>query len=133
MKKIKDFIFGTALYTVCLLTVFYLFALVSTSEGAVMEISKYFTILLFGCIISLSALIFDTKINFLLKYAINYAVLATAFCVIFLTSDSGTSNMVARTFAAIFIFTLFYAFVLIIRYLFILTLKSQSKKRSRKK
>lgn len=133
MKKIKNFIYGAALYTVCLLTVFYIFALISTSGEAVMEISKYFTILFFGCLISVSALIFDTKINFILKYIINYSVLLTAFCIIFLSSDTGTSNMVARTFAAIFIFSLLYALVLVLRYLFVIIWKSENKKRGKKK
>ena len=133
MKAFKKFIFGACLYTVCILTLFYMFALISKMDNPSIGISKYFTIFLFGAIISASTLVFETKLNTLLKYAINYVALLTTFCVIFLTSDSGTENAVARAFAAIFIFTLFYALFLLLRFLFVSVWESGRSKGKRKK
>ena len=133
METFKKFIFGAALYTTALATLFYLFALISGMTDSVMGISKYFTILLFGAIISASALIFDTKLHVFLKYAINYVVLLLAFCTVFLSSATGAENQIARACAAIFIFTLLYALVLILRYFFIAIITGRRKKRGKQK
>ena len=133
MQAFKKFIYGTALYTTCLSTLFYLFMLISNITDSVIGISKYFTILLFGAIISASALIFDTGLNLFLKYAINYVALTFAFCVIFLSTSTGSENQVARAFAAIFIFTLLYALTLVLRYFFVSIMAAHKKRKGAKK
>lgn len=118
MKIFKKFFLNACMYSVLILTLFYAFAAVSEMSEAVMTVDKYFTILGFGAVISASVLIFDTKINFFLKYAINYAVLLTAFSVIFLTSSGSSENAVARVFVAVVLFTIIYALALLFTYLF---------------
>ena len=118
MQIFKKFVLNTCLCSVLILTLFYIFAAISEMTDSVIGIGKYFTILGFGAVISASVLIFDTKLKMLLKYIINYAVSLTAFCVIFLSSASGSTNAVARTFAAIVIFTILYALVFLFKYLF---------------
>lgn len=128
MKVFKKLVLNACLYSVLILTLFYIFAAISEMTDSVIGIGKYFTILGFGAIISASVLIFDTKLKEILKYIINYAVLLTAFCVIFLSSASGSTNAVARAFAAIVIFTIIYALVLLFKYLFGILWKKRTKK-----
>ena len=133
MRIFKKFVLNACLYTILILTVFCLFAVVSDMSDWIISISKYFTILAFGATISASTLVFETKISAIFKYLINYGVLLTAFCVIFLSSDSGSGNYVARAFASIVIFTLLYSLVLLFRYLFISlwTKKARAKTKTR--
>ena len=129
MKVFKKFLFNACLYTVIILTIFYLFAAVSELSDSVIGVSKYFTILVFGALISASVLVFDTKIKKAYKYLINYAVLLAAFCTIFLSASSGVGNFVARVFASVVIFTLIYAFVFLFRYLFSILWQKMPKRR----
>ena len=129
MKIFKKLLMNTCLYTVIMLTLFYLFAAVSKLPDAILGVSKYFTILAFGALISVSVLIFDTKLKKAYKYLINYAVLLSAFSVIFLSTSSGVGNFTARVFAAVMIFTLIYVLVFIVKYLFSMLWQKKVKKR----
>lgn len=128
MKAFKKFLMNACLYTVIILTLFYLFAAMSELSASVIGVTKYFTILAFGALISASVLVFDTRINKAYKYLINYAVLLSAFCVIFLGTSSGVGNFVARAFASVVIFTLLYALVFLFKYLFSVLWQKKSKK-----
>ncbi|MBQ1260974.1 MAG: hypothetical protein IIX96_03085 [Clostridia bacterium] len=110
MQKFKKIVLNTALYTVIIMTVFYLFALISGQSEARVSAAKFFVILGFSLAISLSALVFEASVSPLLKYITNYSVLFTAFCVIFLTSGEGVGNAFARVLIAFVIFTVFYLF-----------------------
>ncbi len=132
MRLIKKFLLNACLYTVLILTLFYLFALISDMSESVISISKYFTILAFGAIISASVLIFETKISAFYKYLINYGALLAAFCTLFLSSESGSNNVVARVFAAVVIFTIVYALVLLFRYFFIALWTKATKTKKKK-
>lgn len=132
MKAFKKFLLGWAVYTTAITTIFYLFVLLSGLTDSVMSMAKYFTILLFGAIISASALVFDTRLNPIIKYLVNYGVLLFAFCTVFLSSAGATDNRVARAFAAVFIFSLFYLLALMLKYLYSVIFK-KAKKRGAKK
>ena len=83
----------------------------------VIGVDKYFTILAFSALISASVLIFDTRLKTVFKYLINYSVLLVSFCVIFLGTKTGSGNFSARVFASVVIFSIIYAFILLLRYL----------------
>ena len=133
MKHLKKFLIGTAVSQTVLTLVFYLFATLSKLTDPLMSVSKYFTLLLFGAAISLGTLVFDTKLNVFLKYAINYATLLASFCTVFLTADSGSDNEAARAFAGVFIFTVFYAFAILLCFIFKTTFKNAKRKRGKGK
>ncbi len=128
MRVFKKFVLNACLYSVLILTLFYIFAAISEMSDSVIGIGKYFTIIGFGAVISASILIFETKLKTVLKYIINYGVLLCAFCVIFLSSASGSGNAAARTFAAVVLFTIFYSLVLLFRYLFRVIWAKKAKK-----
>lgn len=115
MRAIKNVLTKGCIYTVAIMTVFYLFVLISDFQEKSMGIDKYFIILGFGFLISISNLVFDFKIPAVVKYLINYTVLVTGFCIIFISSTSGSDNKFIRFFVAIVIFSLVYGLCLALR------------------
>ena len=111
MKNIEKVLLLGCGYTVLILAGFYLFALFAELASLSIAIDKFFLILLFGMVISVTeAVTAGIRLNKILRHIIRYAVLLSAFSVIIL--PSATLNVVDATFVfvAVIIFTVLYAF-----------------------
>ncbi len=113
MKKIGNILLNGCAYSILILFLFYLFAVISGISGVGIAFSKFILIVFFGFLIALTNLIFDLpNIKLILKYLIHYSVLLTAFSFIFLLSDSVSGKKTSFIFVCVFIFTVLYAAVL---------------------
>ena len=114
MKQFNRFVFRGCLYTVLILTAFYFIALIANFPDKNISIGKYFLILGFGMLISASKMLFELKINVVIKYLTNYSVLLAAFCVVFVSSTSSGVNIASKIFISIVIFSVIYSACLLI-------------------
>ena len=118
MRRIyKIFLTGCG-YTVLILSLFYLFAAVSGFVSQAIAPGQFALILTFGFIISLAEFMYEElKLKKIFKCLIHYAVLLTAFCLIFIVSGNISSQRPSAIFVSIIIYTLLYFMVwVIVRY-----------------
>ena len=119
MKTIENILLKACGYTVFILTLFYLFGLLSEIGAAFINFSTFLTIALFGLLISLAELVFKIeKIHTALRVLIHYIVLLIAFNVIFIASGNLSANTTGQIFSAIIIFTVFYVIMFGLVYIF---------------
>ena len=104
-------------YAVLIVTLFFLFTLITNFTEAAMKIVTFILILLFGLIISLADFIFGIeRINKGLRVLIHYAALLATFIVIFVVFGNIGSAGGGAVISAVFIFTVLYAIVFLIVY-----------------
>ena len=115
MNSFKKFAQNGALYTLIILLAFYLFAQVADFDEKSIHFTKFLTVMGFGFAISLTAMIFDTGLNAVLKYFINYTVLCIAFCTIFISASSSSLNPVAKFFVSVIVFSIIYGVVILFK------------------
>ena len=115
MNSFKKFAQNGALYTLLILIAFYLFAQVADFDEKSIHFSKFLTVMGFGFAISLTAMIFNTKLHVALKYALNYTVLCAAFCVVFIGASKSSMNPIAKFFVSVIVFSMFYGFVILFK------------------
>lgn len=117
MKKIeKTLLKGTA-YSVLITVLFYLFAIIGQLSAPAITFPTFTLIVVFGCIISASELVFQIRnLKMSLKALIHYAVLLVAFCAIFVFSGNLSTEGPAAIFSAVIIFTFLYILILLIAY-----------------
>lgn len=109
MRKIEKIFMKASLYTVLMLAFFYIFALITKFTAAYIDFGIFAVILLFGIIISITDLIFDSpKIKRGIQVLTHYFVLLIAFCVIFIIIGKISLKSPSAVFAAIVLFTLLY-------------------------
>lgn len=110
MKKIENLLLRAAGYTVLILLIFYIFGLLSDFSAPYIDFPTFLLILGFGVIISAVGLIFTVqKLHFSLRVLIHYAVLLTAFSLIFISTGNISKSGSGAVFVAVAIFTVFYA------------------------
>ena len=115
MNSFKKFAQNGALYTLMILLAFYLFAQIADFDEKSIHFTKFLTVMGFGFAISLTAMIFDTKLSPVLKYLINYTVLCAAFCTIFISASSSSMNPVAKFFVSVIVFSMIYGLVILFK------------------
>ncbi len=117
MKKIENLLLKACGYTILILVLFYLFAVISDFIEAAIAFPTFALIFGFGVLISLAGIIFEiNSLKLIWKTLMHYAVLLIAFCVIFVISGKISSAGPSAIFSAIIIFTFLYAIVFAIAY-----------------
>ncbi len=113
MKNLERILLKGCAYTVLLLCCFYLFASLANLEGHYMPAGRFFTLLLFGFIISVSELLYNL-FNFKkwLRGLLHYLILLSSFFIVFIISGNLVVRGPATVFIAIIIFTLLYFVIL---------------------
>ena len=109
MKRFEKLLLSGTGYTVLILILFYIFAAFAEFENTSIGIGRFFVILGFGMIIGLADLIYGLlTLKTPYKLLIHYALLLTAFFVVFLLGEFITLNGAPSVFIAITIFTVMY-------------------------
>ena len=112
MRKIEKILLYASAFAVIIGALFYAFAKISGITEARIGFLQFFTIIMFGLIISIVNMIFDVKfIHVFLRFFIHYATLLTAFAIIFIANGNINSEGPAAIFSAIVIFTFLYAII----------------------
>lgn len=114
MKILGRFLYHTAAYTTVVTALFFAFAkLMGVASNPAITFGRYALVFAFGLILSASEFVFSIpKLPKYAKYIIHYVALTVTFSVIFLTvrsSSGGYAFDAATVFAAVIIFSLFYA------------------------
>lgn len=110
MRKLEKTLYLGAAYTVLIASAFYIFALAAKLESTSLGIGKFFLIFAFGMICAIAELVYGLlDLRKWLKAVIHYAILLTAFCVIFLLGDFFLVKGASSVFVAITLFTAMYA------------------------
>ncbi len=110
MKRIEKIILTGCTFTVLISLLFFIFAQISSNESALsISFPRYLIITLFGFIIALANTVFEfERLHKAVKIIIHYAILLTAFLVIF-AGGALSLDTAAGFFVAIIIFTILYA------------------------
>ena len=117
MKKLENILLRGTAYSVLILIIFYLFAIVGQLTEPAITFPTFVLIVAFGLIISASELVFSIKsLKTPLRVLIHYAALLAAFCAIFVFSGNLSADGPAAIFSAVVIFTFLYALVFVIVY-----------------
>ena len=118
-------------YTVVILMLFYLYALIGNLTHPAITFATFLIILVFGFIISLANMIFSIKkLHYMLKLLIHYSALLLAFIFVFIIAGKLSLSGIASVFSAIIIFTFLYAVIYVISYGVKSALTSVSKPKS---
>ena len=133
MRIIEKLLLKSCAYSVLIVTLFFLFTMVTSFTEAAIRLGTFFLILLFGLLISLSDLILKIeKLHKMLRLLIHYSVLLVAFIVIFIISGNISASGAGAVFSAVFIFTVLYAVISLIVYLAKRSVKSVDAKLGKK-
>lgn len=117
MKKLEELLLRACGYTVLILTLFYLFAVVGDFVEAAIAFSTFALIFAFGIIISVAGLVFEIPtMRLIWKSLIHYGVLLISFTVIFIVAGKLSAGGIPTVFSAFIIFTFLYAVVFTIVY-----------------
>jgi hypothetical protein len=117
MKTIEKFVLKACSYAVLIVTLFFLFTLITDFTEAALRIGTFMLILLFGFIISIADLIFRTdRINMALRLLIHYASLLVTFIVVFVVFGNIAGGGGGAVISAVFIFTALYAVIFTVVY-----------------
>lgn len=119
MKKIEETILKACGFSVLILLLFFAFTASTNYPSAVINFSTFAVIVGFGFLISLASLVLQIKtLNVIVRFLIHYTTLLIAFCAIFLSIGNIGTGSSSKVFVAIVLFTIFYAVLLGISYLF---------------
>ncbi len=117
MEKFKRILLNSTAYTVVILILFYIYALIGNLTHPAITFGTFLIILLFGFVISLANMIFEIeKLNYALKLLIHYAALLVSFIFIFIIAGKLSVSGIASVFSAIIIFTFLYAVIYALSY-----------------
>ena len=112
MNKFLNILRRGAVYTTCILIVFYLFSFILPLKLPGISARYFFLILGFGVAFSLSLEIFSIKaLKPLLKYGIHYVTLVLCFVALYLLSGNYGQRGGSSLFVASVLFTVGYAAV----------------------
>ncbi len=118
MSQFKQFLMKASLYTVVILSVFYIFGAISGITEHGISWHKYLLILGYGLLISLSEMISGMMTGRkALGGIINYTVLLSGFLIIFVFSTKTTGSALTKAFVAIVLFSAVYALLKLVIYL----------------
>ena len=114
MKKLQSTLLAGSAYTVFILIVFYLFAIIGQLTLPAITFPTFLLILVFGMIISFAENIFYIKgLKIPFKIMIHYSLLLIAFCSVFVFSGNLKSEGPAAIFTSIVIFSFLYALIFV--------------------
>ena len=117
MEKIKSIILSSTAYTVVIILLFYIYALIGNLTHPAITFGTFLIILLFGFVISLANMIFKIeKLHYAIKLLIHYAALLISFIFVFIIAGKLSISGIASVFSAIVIFTFLYAVIYAISY-----------------
>ena len=109
MKRLETLFLNGCGYTVLLLTTFYTFAIIVNLPDKSIWAPRFFTVLLFSFIISLSEMIFKIReLRNVWKLLIHFFTLLIAFLLTFLIGDFFQSKGFEAVLAAILVYTVLY-------------------------
>ena len=130
MKRIQHLLLNACAYTVALLTVLYIFAELTDVKYGI-SFGRFILVFAFGAVIAVASLILNSKsISKPMGIVIHYAVLLLAFIILFVVI--GNISTGGKIFAAIIIFSFFYALVFISLALINRAVKTADKKFDKK-
>ena len=133
MKPLEKFLYHASAYAVSISILFFIFGRALNINELSITFLRYFTIIAFSLVLSSSEYIFSIKkLNGLVLHMMHYAIVCSAFVVVFLTvrnSDGKYSFSPAGIFAAIVLFSIFYVMATVT----VLTIKSKASKNISKK
>lgn len=116
MKSLQKLLYHSAAYTVAISMIFFVFAAAVGISELSLTFKKYIVIFLFGLMCSAAEFLFSLKkVPRPIQYLIHYVALAISYFVIFLTvrnSDGKYEFSPASVFAALIIFSCFYALIM---------------------
>lgn len=116
---LKNLISKSSGYTVFIITLFYLFCMLTDYNDGYISFSTFITILIFAFIISLSELIFQIKkLNVALRCLSHYFTLLVAFIATFTLSGNIVTNKIDDVLISVVIFSVFYVIMFAIVYIF---------------
>ena len=112
MNKVLNILRRGAVYTTCIMTVFYLFSFILPLTLPAISARYFFLMLGFGMAFSLSLEIFSVKkLKPSVKYAIHYVSLVLCFIALYLLSGNYAQRGGRSLFVASVLFTVGYAAV----------------------
>ena len=134
MEKAKKIILNATAYTVVILVLFYLYALLGNLTQPAIKFGTFLIVLVFGFVISLANMIFELKnLHYALKLLIHYAALLAAFIAVFVIAGNLTISGPASVLSAIIIFSFLYGVIYALSYGVKSAIRSVDKKPSQNK
>lgn len=113
MTHVLKIIRNAALYAVLITALFLLFAAVTGYETPAITAGRYFLILAFSAVLSVSELLFSAKnMAYIVKIVLHFAISLTAFLVLFLFIGGMIPRGATTIFAITLLFTAIYFFLL---------------------
>ncbi len=110
MRKFEKFFLRGAGYTLLILSLYYLFAIIASPTNAFVSGGRFLLILVFGFITALAEFIYSIfTVKFWLKALLHYAILLATFILIFIPLLGIESNGPASVIAWVVIFSVLYA------------------------
>lgn len=115
MRRINKLFLTGCGYAVLILTLFYIFAVVSKFVTQTIAPGQFALIVLFSFVISFAEFMYEIlKVKKIYKMLIHYAVLLTVFYIVFVISGNISVQRPAAPFVAVIIFTILYFAIWII-------------------
>lgn len=116
MKKIENLLLKACGYTLLILVLFYVVAMIGKLSAAAIDFPTFALIFVFGVIISAANLVLYTKLKTVFKVLIHYAVLLISFSIIFILAGKLNTGGSSVIFTAIVVFTFLYGVIFAIAY-----------------
>ena len=118
MRRFEKAVLCGAGYTVLILLLFYLFAVIMQFENISISFPRFLVIFTFGYVIAAADMIYGlTSIKRIFKCLIHYTVLLIAFITVFVAGEFISANSTAEVFVAITVYTVLYFSIFGIIYL----------------
>ena len=112
MNRIEKTLLYGCSYSVLIMAVFYLFALISGFTSTSVDAKTFFLCLCFGMLVSVMEQVYQSiSLGFVYRAMIHYAVLLVAFCIIFVSIGGISGAGRTSTFVSIVVFTLLYLLI----------------------
>ena len=112
MRRVFRLIETGALYTVLITSLFMLFSALSGLSSPAITAGRFFIILGFGMLLSVTGLLFEVKnFPYFVKLILHYAVALVAFILLFVVIGNLAARGVATVFAVSVFFTALYFLV----------------------
>ncbi len=112
MRRVFRLIETGALYTVLITSLFMLFSALSGLSSPAITAGRFFIILGFGMLLSVTGLLFEVKnLPYFVKLILHYAVALVAFILLFVVIGNLATRGVATVFAVSVFFTALYFLV----------------------
>ncbi len=113
MKRLEKLLYHTCTFAVLISLLFLIFTLIGTGAKDIsIGATRYFVILLFSLIITISNMIFEVNaLKIYIKFPIHFAVLFFAFFMIFASGSAFTVDSAADFMVVFLVFLILYAII----------------------